>query len=95
MKESSLGCLELLLVVQAANPTAHCGQGISEHELVWMIALEDTPQGLAPSRPRAQASAARRRRSSSRRRRLPGRPSPRMRIIPGSASVTTGGLWST
>ena len=43
----------------------------------------------------AQASAARRKRSSSRRRRLLGRPSPRLGMIAGPASGTTGGLWST
>jgi len=52
-----------------------------------------SPGPPARSRPGgAQASPARRRRSSSRRRRLFGRPSPRMRMIPGSASGTTGGL---
>ena len=44
---------------------------------------------LAPAR-----LQIRRRHSSSRRRRLLGRPSPRMRMISGPASGTTGGLWS-
>jgi hypothetical protein len=52
-------------------------------------------RGVRRSRRRAQPSAARRRRSNSRRERLLGRPSPRVGMISGPVSGTTGGLWST
>ena len=54
-----------------------------------------TSVDLPSSRGPASQSEMPRRRSSSRRRRLLGRPSPRVGVIFGPTTGTTGGLWST